>query len=118
MKVPEPGDERPLAWKAILENTPVHSANGEEIGTVAEVLGSEATDIFHGLVVHTGLLGKDIMVPAAEVRSITNVHIETDLTAEAIRDLPPFQPEESFKLGFVGLLGRHLGWVEDKDERT
>jgi uncharacterized protein YrrD len=118
MKVPEPDEERPLAWKAILADTPVCAADGEEVGAVGEVLGSETADIFHGIVVRAGPMGRDVVVPAEHVRSITNVRIETDMSAEELQNLPPYQQDESYKLGFVGLLGQRLGWVEDKNERV
>jgi len=113
MKVPQPDDEQPLAWKAILEATPVHAADGGKIGTIVEVLGAENEDIFHGIVVGAGALAAETMIPAEKVTRITNRRIEVSLTAEEIRALPPYVPEESYKLGMVGLLGRTLGWVRD-----
>ena len=113
MRIPEPEEETPLAWSAILENTPVAVADGTEVGTIREVLGSDTEDIFHGIVVGEGLLSRDVFVPAARVASITNKRITTDLTAEELRELPPYLPEESYHLGFVGFLGRRLGWTEE-----
>jgi hypothetical protein len=115
VKVPEPDEERPLAWKAILADTPVFSSDGEEIGGVHEVLGAE--DIFHGIVVRSGPVGEDIMVPAERVTSITNRRIDLRLSAVDIRALPPFREAETFSLGFVGLLRRRLGWKEDDNEQ-
>lgn len=114
MKVPEPDEEQPLAWIAILADTPVYSTSGQEVGTVHEVLGAE--DIFHGVVVHTGLLGHDVMIPATDVTRITNRRVDVALDTDSFRALPPYREEESYKLGFVGLLRRHLGWVADTDE--
>jgi len=109
MKVPDDGEETPLAWMAIIENTPVYSADGAGIGGVHEVLGAD--DIFHGLVVRSGPLGKEMMIPAANVATITNRRIDVNLGDEELRNLPPYVPEESFSLGFVGLFRKHLGWV-------
>ncbi|HZU12886.1 MAG TPA: PRC-barrel domain-containing protein [Chloroflexota bacterium] len=115
MKEPEPIEERPLAWNAILENTPVYSADGVQIGEINDVLGAE--DIFHGVVVRSGTFGRDIMIPAQEVGRITNRRIETNVTAEVARELPAYQPEESFRLGVVGIIRKHLGWTEDQNEQ-
>lgn len=116
MRVPEPEQEKPISWKAVLEHTQVHDAEGQSVGTVREVLGSESQDIFHGIVVHSGVAGRDVMLPADVITRITNRRIDTSLPAERIRELPPYREEESYQLGFVGLFRKHLGWVRDKDD--
>lgn len=115
MKVPEPEEERPLAWTAILQDTPVIDAAGQDIGPVADVLGAE--DIFHGIVVHAGPEATEVMIPADNVTTITNRRIETDLSPEQIRDLPPYQADAVYQLGFVGLLRRHLGWTREENDQ-
>jgi hypothetical protein len=107
-------EEIPVAWTAILESTPVHVEDGSTVGVVNEVLGAE--DIFHGLVVRSGPLGADKMVPADRVATITNRRVVVDMTEDELRGLPPYQQEEAFTLGIVGLFKKRLGWVEGKDE--
>ena len=116
MKTPDSEQEHPLAWNAILLDTPVYSRDGHEVGVVREVLGSDAEDIFHGVVVRHGILSHDIEIPAAKVTRITNRRIDIDLSAQEIRELPAYSEETSFKLGFTGLLRRRLGWVPDKEK--
>lgn len=111
MKVPEPNDEQPLAWTAILEATPVYTADEQEVGIVVDVLGAE--DIFHGIVVRAGPGAEDVMVPADRVRVITNARIVTSLTGDEFRALPPYREEDSYHLGFAGLF-RRLGWVPEE----
>ncbi len=111
MKVPEPTEERPIAWSAILEDEPVYASNAEEVGVIVDVLGAE--DIFHGIVVRAGPEGNEVMVPAKDVTTITNARVITSLTPEEFRVLPPYQAEASFQLGFVGMLRKHLGWVSE-----
>jgi hypothetical protein len=108
------GQEVPIAWTAILEDTPAYLSDGTEVGVIADVLGAE--DIFHGVVVRSGPLATDKMVPADRVATITDQRIVIDMTADELRALPPFQQEETFRLGIVGLFRKHLGWVEGKDE--
>jgi hypothetical protein len=113
MKVPEPEEETPIAWTAVAEDTPVHASDGTEVGVIQEVLGAE--DIFHGIVIRSGPDGEDVMVPATEVKEITTRRVLLGLAPEAIRELPPYEPESSYRLGIVGLLRRHVGWVDDEE---
>jgi len=43
----------PIAYLALAEETPVYSADGERIGTVAHVLADADADVFDGLVLDT-----------------------------------------------------------------
>ncbi|MGH2449494.1 MAG: hypothetical protein ACRDFS_12950 [Chloroflexota bacterium] len=105
------GPDEPIAWSAIAADTPVFSRDGEEIGGVHDVLGSE--DIFHGLVVKAGPLGREKMIPAEDVGTITNKRIDTNLDSQQIRELPDYLPEDSYQLGIVGLFRKHVGWVPE-----
>jgi hypothetical protein len=107
-------EDQPVAWRAIRENTPVFATDNQEVGVVHEVLGSETADIFHGLVIRSAVPGHEVMVPGAQVGSITTHRIDIALDAEKVRNLPPYQPEDSYRLGFVGLFRKHLGWTSEK----
>jgi len=48
--------DAPIAWRAIVEDGPARSWDGETVGTVYDVLGSN-DDIFHGVVIHLSRLG-------------------------------------------------------------
>jgi uncharacterized protein YrrD len=106
-------DERPLAWTAIIDRTPVYASDGTRVGAVSEVLGSTEVDVFHGIEVGDSILGRLVLIPAQHVTSISNRRISTDLSPQAIRELPNYRAEESYQLGFVGLLRRRLGWKEE-----
>lgn len=109
-------DEDPIAWTAILANTRAFSTDQEEVGAVRDVVGAE--DIFHGLVISHGTLGHEVLIPAEDVGAITKRRIELKLSAEEVRNLPPYKAEAVFELGMVGLLRKHLGWVKsDEPER-
>lgn len=114
MKIPEPDDQQPVSWKTIPDNSAVFSSDGEEVGAVYEVLGSEQSDVFHGIVVRSGLLGKDVVVVADQIERLSNGRIDVTLSAEQMRDLEPFQEEESYHIGVVGLFRHRLGWVPDR----
>lgn len=113
MNIPQGEEERPLAWTAILQETPILASDGMRLGLTREVIGSEAEDIFHGLVLSAGTFGTDVLIPAENVKTISNRQIETNLSIDEVRNLPPYEEQSSFHLGFVGLLGRRLGWVKD-----
>lgn len=88
MRIPENGEERPIAWTAILPGTPVYTADGTEVGMVYEVIGAE--DIFHGILVRGGISPSDVLISAVEVRTITGRRIEVTLNAEEVRSRPPY----------------------------
>lgn len=108
-------EERPLAWNAILEFTPVCTTSGDEVGVVEEVLGAE--DIFHGIVLRAADPGILHVVPADQVTQITNRKIVISLTPDQVRALPAYEPEASFALGIVGLFRKHLGWVGEHERK-
>jgi hypothetical protein len=71
----------------------VVSADGEEIGKVEEVVGDTGDDIFNGLAVSTGLLGKPKYVPSERVGEIVEGEIRLDLPAEALDSLEDHEPQ-------------------------
>ena len=107
--------DQPVAWRAIVEDEPVWSSDGQEVGTVYDVLGSKEDDIFHGLVVHLGRLGHRVLVLADDVQLITESHIEVALTSAELHALPPHTDEHTFHLGVTGILRKRPGWTADKD---
>jgi hypothetical protein len=110
-------DDTPIAWRAITYATPVLAADGSTVGKVREVLGSDAEDIFHGIRVNLdGGTGDDVVVPAADVTTMTSRVIETRLSAEEIRTQPHFTDEGTYHLASVGWLRRHLGWARDSKD--
>jgi hypothetical protein len=103
----------PVAWRAIVYDTPVFGSDGERVGIVREVLGSDSEDIFHGLRVELDEGGRHVMILADDVTLITKGRIETSLASAAIAELPAYQEEETYHLASVGWLRKHLGWKRD-----
>ncbi len=60
----------PVAWKVMKPGWLVRDAEGTELGKVAEVRGDVEADIFDGITVKHGLLGKAEYVPADRVAEI------------------------------------------------
>jgi len=65
---------------------------GKKVGTLDEVLGDKNADIFDGLTIATGILGKPVYVPAERVREITEGRIQLDLSADEVKGLEPYEP--------------------------
>lgn len=70
----------PVSWFLIERGWKVVASDGEELGTIEEALGDENADIFDGLAVATGVLGKPRYVPAECVGEIVvgEVHLSID----------------------------------------
>ncbi len=69
----------PVSWLLIERSWKVVGADDDEIGKVAEVLGDKESDIFDGLAVSSGLLGKTHYLPAERVGTIEEGRIHTDV---------------------------------------
>ena len=66
--------------------------NGAVLGSVREVLADEASDIFKGLVLRTGLFGHDLLIPGERLE---RVHERTVYVDAAMGELQPYlSPEE------------------------
>lgn len=73
----------PVSWFLVERGWKVVGSGGSELGTVEEALGDENADIFDGLAVAAGLLGKPRYVPAERVGEIVEgeVHLTIDSAA-------------------------------------
>jgi len=105
--------ERPVAWTAIEREEPVFSQEGEQVGHVAEVLGTGDVGIFHGIVVKPHVVGHHIAVLAQDVGEITNRRVTLKIGRSAFETLPPYVEEQTFTLGIRGLFRHRPGWVHD-----
>jgi hypothetical protein len=74
----------PVSWIMIERGWPVVDADGLELGRVDEVLGDEGADIFNGLQILTGTLGKPTYVPAESVGEIVEGRVHLQLTKEEL----------------------------------
>ena len=70
----------PVSWLLIESGWRVAGSDGSDLGKVHEVVGDKSNDIFSGLAVSPGLLRSSRFVPAEQVASITEGHVQVDLT--------------------------------------
>lgn len=82
----------PVAWLLIESGWAVVDRDGESVGRVREIVGDTGKDIFSGLNVSTGLLGKARIVPSERVRLITEGRVELDLTKDEVDRLEEYEP--------------------------
>ncbi len=107
--------DQPIAWRAVAADTPVRSADGHDVGTVYDVLGSNEEDIFHGIVIQLSGSGSRVLVGADDVDLMTASRVEVGFTDTQLHALPAHTDEHTFHLGVTGRFRKHTGWVEDKD---
>jgi hypothetical protein len=75
-------------YTALERGTPVFSSDGQEVGTVAEVLDNYREHIFDGLVIQTSG-GERRFVDAPEVARTAERAVTLNITAAECADLPP-----------------------------
>ena len=77
----------PVSWLVVEPGWAVVASDGTEIGKVDEIIGDSGEDIFNGLSVSSGVLGKPKYVPAERVSGIVEGEVRLDLPADAIDHL-------------------------------
>lgn len=94
-EVPEldlPGPDDPVAWNYVEPGTRVLGPDGDQIGSVEAMLGTEVEGIFHGVAVKPESGGPVRVIPADDVGRLTPSSVTVTITAEALADLPEDDP--------------------------
>ena len=79
----------PIAYGVLERDVPVYASDGTEVGKVHHVVAVPERDIFHGLVITTGVM-KHRFVPAEAVASLHEHGVDLRIdAAEAERLSPP-----------------------------
>lgn len=79
--------EQPVSWLVIESGWTVVASDGSEVGKVDELVGDTGKDIFNGLAVSTGLLGKPKYVPSERVAEIVEGEVRLDLSPDDVERL-------------------------------
>jgi hypothetical protein len=87
-----PGPDDPVAWSYVEAETIVVGPNGEELGRVAAMLGTETEGIFHGVAVTPYHDGTTRMVPADSVTRLTTGRVEIAYDADQLAAAEEFRP--------------------------
>ena len=77
----------PVSWFVIEHGWKVLAADGKPVGTVHEVVGDTAEDIFNGISVSPGLLKRAKYVPAEQIEEITEGEIRLTLSHDEFERL-------------------------------
>jgi hypothetical protein len=87
-----PGPDDPVAWSYIEPNTPVVGPDGEELGRVEQMLGTEGEGIFHGIAVKPSRGSETRVVPADSVTGLTSSKVEVAWTADELASGEEYEP--------------------------
>jgi hypothetical protein len=87
-----PGPDDPVAWSYVQAETLVVGPDGEDLGRVAAMLGTETEGIFHGVAVTPYADGATRMVPADAVTSLTSSKVQIAWNAEQLAAAEPYEP--------------------------
>jgi hypothetical protein len=79
-----PGPDDPVAWSYVDPDTLVVGPDGEELGRVVAMLGTETEGIFHGIAVDPAGRGPTRVVPADAVTRLTTAKVEVAWTSEQL----------------------------------
>ena len=79
-----PGPDDPVAWSYVEAETLVVGPNGEDLGRVAAMLGTETEGIFHGVAVTPYGDGRTRVVPADAVTGLTTSRVQIAYDAERL----------------------------------
>jgi uncharacterized protein YrrD len=82
----------PVSWLLVERGWSVVATGGARLGSVEEVIGDPDADIFNGLAVSAGLLGKVYYVPAERVSAIREGSVELDLDRGGFDALDEHEP--------------------------
>jgi hypothetical protein len=83
--------DEPVSWLMIEPGWTVCTADGDEVGHVAEVAGDSGMDVFHGIAVSTRMLGKPRYVAAEQIGTIVEGRVHLLITRDEFRRQEPFE---------------------------
>ncbi|HEX9610015.1 MAG TPA: hypothetical protein VGA26_04490 [Candidatus Limnocylindria bacterium] len=89
-----PGPDDPVAWSYVEADTLVVGPNGEELGRVVAMLGTETEGIFHGVAVNPYSGGPTRVVSADAVTGLTPSRVEIALDAGQLAGAEEHRPIE------------------------
>ena len=90
-----PGPDDPVAWNYVEADTLVVGPNGEELGRIVAMLGTETEGIFHGVAVNPYSGGPTRVVPADDVTGLTPSRVEIALDADQLAAAEEHHPIEA-----------------------
>ena len=77
---------QPIAYEVLEKGVLVYAADGEQVGTVDHVVAAPEVDIFHGIVIKTGIGPR--FVAADQVASLHERGVDLRIDASEVASLP------------------------------
>jgi hypothetical protein len=93
-----PGPDDPVAWNYVKPDTPVIGPDGQELGRVEQMLGTEGEGIFHGVAVRPTNGGPARVVPADSVTGLTPSRVAVAVDASGLAAAEEYQPPRGAEL--------------------
>jgi hypothetical protein len=90
-----PGPDDPVAWSYVQAETLVVGPDGQDLGRVAAMLGTESEGIFHGVAVTRYADGTTCVVPADAVIGLASSRVQIAYDADQLSAAEPFEPIEA-----------------------
>ncbi len=107
-----PGEPQ-VSWKGIEANAEVFTSDGLTVGKVSQVVGDPTADVFTGLAVSKGFIGKPKFVPSERVTGIWPSRVEINLTQDEFERLDEYEDEPVIRVNPAdppgGFLSRFFG---------
>lgn len=88
-----PGPDDPVAWNYVRPGTRVVGRDGETIGKVAAMLGTEGEGIFHGVALQPAIGGAIRVISANDVAGLTPSQVSVRIAANEVDALEPWRGE-------------------------
>jgi hypothetical protein len=76
----------PIAYEVLEKGVLVYASDGEQVGTVDHVVAAPQEDIFHGIVMRTGLGAR--FIAADQIASLHERGVDLRIDAAAVPSLP------------------------------
>ncbi len=89
--VEERSGDDPVSWLQIEQGWSVVTADGTELGSVAQVAGTQQDDIFDGLAVKVAGSSEPVYVPGEQVSTIYPGRVTLKLDASRAKELPAYR---------------------------
>lgn len=86
-----PGPDDPVAWNYVEKGTEVIGPNGDKLGKVNQMLGTDE-GIFHGIAVDPDQGSGTRMVPSSQVTLLTPSRVQIALDADALERVEKYEP--------------------------
>jgi len=86
-----PGPNDPVAWSYVEPGTDVIGREGVKIGTVKEMLGTEAEGIFHGIAIDPAGGGPTRLILADAITGLTTSNVQVQIATDQVDDLQEYR---------------------------